>query len=113
MKFSLILPLAWVLTLTSLVTPVAAGEWKCNGSWGDGALMRHSFTFTGYCEERWGQCFLDGLRSNGLIIHNWQCWKRDDGRWQVDFSTTRLLGSAAAYAIYTVSGSWPQCWDGK
>ncbi|RSL84446.1 hypothetical protein CEP52_016428, partial [Fusarium oligoseptatum] len=85
MKFSL----ATITALVAASAPAAMADgWECNGSWGDGGLKRLSFKFQGYCENRYGQCFLAAIRGKGLTVHNWQCWKRDDGWWQADLSTT-------------------------
>ncbi|RSH88324.1 uncharacterized protein EHS24_000861 [Apiotrichum porosum] len=111
MKFSLV-SLASLLALTSFVAPVEASDWECNHSWKDGGLRRMSFKFNGYCEDLWGRCFLDKLRSRALIIHNWQCWPLGDGNWQVDFSTLKGMGTEAGKAIQDVTGQWKGCWDG-
>ncbi|OAA53160.1 Mg2+ transporter protein, CorA-like/Zinc transport protein ZntB [Cordyceps fumosorosea ARSEF 2679] len=109
MKFSIV-PVAALMAATSS-SVVLADDWKCNGVWGDGGLRRYSFRFKGYCENRWGQCFLDNIRGKGLTVHNWQCWKTDDdGWWQADFSTTAGLAWQINNAIEVVTGSWRGCW---
>ncbi|CAG9988089.1 unnamed protein product [Clonostachys byssicola] len=66
-------------------------EFKCIGS-NHKNSPRMSLQFKGYCEEEYGRCFLRALREYGTLVHNWQCWKRDDGWWQVDY--THLLGDS-------------------
>jgi hypothetical protein len=105
--------LSLVPILAFLAAPALAADWQCNGNWNDGGLKRLSFTFNGYCEGRYGQCFLDALRGRGLTVHNWQCWKRGDGKWQVDFSTTAGLAWQANNAIEQVTGSWRGCWPNQ
>ncbi|KAI0738995.1 hypothetical protein C8Q80DRAFT_222920 [Daedaleopsis nitida] len=100
------------LTVALLAAPalVAADNWTCNSSWNDGGLRRLSFNFQGYCENRWGQCFLDALRGRALTVHNWQAWDRGDGWWQVDFSTTAGLAWQANNAIQDVTHVARGCW---
>ncbi|BEJ11552.1 hypothetical protein CspHIS471_0200120 [Cutaneotrichosporon sp. HIS471] len=105
--------LSLVPLIAFLAAPVIADEWACNGNWRDGGLKRLSFTFNGYCEDRWGQCFLDALRSRRLTVHNWQCWKRGDGKWQVDFSTTAGVAWSANQAIESVTHNWRGCWPNQ
>ncbi len=111
MKFSILSTLA-LLAATS--STALADDWKCNGSWGDGGLKRYSIKFKGYCENRYGQCFLDNIRGKGLTVHNWQCWKTDDdGWWQADFSTTAGLAWQINNGIEAVTGSWRGCWPNQ
>jgi hypothetical protein len=61
-------------------------ELKCLESNHWPTFPRMSWQFKGYCEDEYGQCFLRALRKRGAIVHNWQCWKRDDGWWQADYT---------------------------
>lgn len=99
--------------LTAFTSSVLADNWSCNNGWADGGLRRLSFNFDGYCENRYGQCFLDELRWRGLTVHNWQAWDKGDGWWQVDFSTTAGLAGQANAAIERVTGSWRGCWPNQ
>lgn len=101
---------ATLLALSALGNVASADDWRCNGQWGDGGLRRYSWLFQGYCEDRYGQCFLDRIRGRSLTAHNWQCWRRDDGWWQVDVSTTAGLAWQLNNAIEDVTHSWRGCW---
>ncbi|RDW58596.1 hypothetical protein BP6252_13072 [Coleophoma cylindrospora] len=104
---------ASIVATLSLTSTVAADDWQCNGAWGDGGLRRYSFKFQGYCEDRYGQCFLDALRSNGLPPHNWQAWDLGDGWWEADFSLTAGMGPEVNNAIKSVTNTWRGCWNGQ
>jgi hypothetical protein len=99
-----------LVTLAALGNVASADEWTCNGVWGDGGLRRYSWLFKGYCEDRSGQCFLDRIRGRGMTAHNWQCWRRDDGWFQADVSTTAGLAWQLNAAIEDVTHSWKGCW---
>ncbi|KAM0420373.1 hypothetical protein ACHAPT_011792 [Fusarium lateritium] len=110
MKFSL----ATITALVAASAPVAmADSWDCNGSWNDGGLKRLSFKFRGYCEDRYGQCFLDAVRNRGVTVHNWQCWQTNDGSWQADLSITAGLAWQVNNAIQSVTGTWRGCWPNE
>lgn len=57
------------LALAAVSQVASADDWQCNGWWGDGGLRRYSWLFKGYCEDRYGQCFLDKIRGKGLTAH--------------------------------------------
>lgn len=103
----------FLLVLVTAFTIGAATDWRCNSWTHDGGLVRLSFLFQGYCEDRSGQCFLDRLRARALTVHNWQAWRREDGWWQVDFTTTAGLAWQANNAIEDVTHSWRGCWPNK
>jgi hypothetical protein len=91
-------------------------DFRCLGQWDDGALERVSFQFKAWCEERWGQCFMDVMRRRGLTVGNWQCWQRSDGWWQVDVSTDRSKEGVAADAIHDATRYgqvWDRCWSNR
>lgn len=101
------------LALVALAAPqVYADTWNCNGWWADGGLRRYSITFNGYCENRSGQCFLDAIRARWMPVHNWQAWKRKDGKWQADFTVTAGMAPSLNAAMEDVTGLWRGCWNG-
>jgi hypothetical protein len=109
MKFVLSAPLLVLAAMTAELA--AADEWKCNGWWKDGGLRRYSWQFKGYCENRYGQCFLDVLRGKGLADHNWQCWDTgNDGWWQADVSFTAGLAWQINNGINEITGTNLGCW---
>ncbi|KAH8899770.1 hypothetical protein GQ53DRAFT_757929 [Thozetella sp. PMI_491] len=110
MKFTAT-PLALVLAAVG-TQRVAADSWNCNGNSQDGSLHRYSFTFQGYCENRFGLCFLDSIRNYGIADHNWQAWNRGDGWWQVDVSAAAGSAPVMNNAIQAVTGLWRGCWNG-
>ncbi|CAH0056328.1 unnamed protein product [Clonostachys solani] len=65
------------------------GELECLRSSQTSLGTRFKFKFKGYCEDAEGQCFWARMIYHARIVDNWQCWKRDDGWWQADFT---LLG---------------------
>ncbi|VUC27751.1 unnamed protein product [Clonostachys rosea] len=65
---------------------IETDSFKCLDSNHSPWFPRFSWQFKGYCEDDYGQCFLRALRKRGAIAHNWQCWKRDDGWWQADYT---------------------------
>jgi hypothetical protein len=48
-------------------------------------------------EGNWGQDFLNSIKSNGGVTHNWQCWQNGDGTWTFDDS--EVWGIAGATII--------------
>ncbi|KAH7098930.1 hypothetical protein BKA62DRAFT_711334 [Auriculariales sp. MPI-PUGE-AT-0066] len=104
-----------VIAVAALFAPslVAADDWQCNGNWDDGGLRRLSFTFDGYCEGSYGQCFLDAIRGKGVTVHNWQAWDLGNGYWEADLSTTAGLAWQVNNAIQDVTGTWRGCWPNQ
>lgn len=45
-----------------------------NSPWDEGRLTRLSFQFTGCCDHRWGQWFLDAVQQQGFDPQNWEAW---------------------------------------
>ncbi|CAH0050433.1 unnamed protein product [Clonostachys solani] len=87
-------------------------EFKCLESNQMFWFPRMSWQFKGYCEHEYGQCFLKALRKRGAIVHNWQCWKRDDGWWQADYTHMHAyLAVIPEYneALREVIGFFPYC----
>ncbi|KAH7099505.1 hypothetical protein BKA62DRAFT_709780 [Auriculariales sp. MPI-PUGE-AT-0066] len=107
MRFTSISILALAASMSSLVSPVAAHEFQCNGQWNDGGLTRLSFLFKGFCDYDWGKCFLHEMRNGWTVVHNWQCWQRDDGWWQADFTVAKgATVSSAAAQIENKAREW-------
>lgn len=85
-------------------------NWKCNGFWTEDGRQRISFKFQGFCEDKWGQCFLEKVRSNGIQPHNWQAWDLGDGWWQVDLSINWGMSQVARNAIVEYTHINIPCW---
>jgi hypothetical protein len=63
-------PIMKLFLLLTIVSLVSCDDWQCNGDWKDGGLVLLSFLFKGYCEQRYGQCFLDSIRARAITVHN-------------------------------------------
>jgi len=109
MKFSVSTPL---LALAAFTQIAAANEWECGQTEGDGGLRRYFWRFKGYCEDQYGQCFLRSIRSHGVVEHNWQCGKAENGWWHAELSSSAGLAPSINGGIEDVTGVKLSCWNG-
>lgn len=106
--FTLLAPTALALPQN----PPSRGDLQCGSMWAEGGLSRLSFNWTGFCTDRWGQCFLDAIRQKGVSPINWQAWSMNDGtgRWQMEFSVKPGEEQAAIQGLSDFIGKWFSCW---